>query len=87
MEQRRLLNGRSRFFHDDELLQAILLRYIGVKWSVHLKATLAELQSTTNVWKTASEPVSAYDQERRTYFLAGLPSDPDPVFRIVMQYN
>ena len=77
IEQRRLLDGRSRFFHDDELLQAILLRYIGVEWSVHLKAALAEFQSTANLWKTASEPVPALDQERRKYFLAGLPRVPE----------
>ncbi|PVH81604.1 hypothetical protein DL98DRAFT_587222 [Cadophora sp. DSE1049] len=77
IEQRRLLNGRSRFFHDDELLQAMLLRYIGVEWSVHLKAALAEFQSTANVWKTASDPVPALDHKRRKYFLAGLPWVPE----------
>lgn len=77
IEQRRLLNGRSRFFHDDELLQAMQLRYIGVEWSVHLKAALAEFQSTPNLWKTASEFVSTLDQERRKYFLAGLPLVPE----------
>ncbi|KAL2068037.1 hypothetical protein VTL71DRAFT_16135 [Oculimacula yallundae] len=71
VEQRRLLNGRSRFFHDDELLQAMLLRYIGVRWSVHLKATLTDFRSTIGVWKSASAPVSPRDQERRNYFLSG----------------
>ncbi|KAK0099709.1 hypothetical protein ONS96_008206 [Cadophora gregata f. sp. sojae] len=69
IEQRRLLNGRSRFFHDDELLQAMLMRYVGVEWSVHLKAALTEFQTTANVWKTASGAVPASDQERRKYFL------------------
>ncbi|KAL5319863.1 hypothetical protein ACEPPN_012921 [Leptodophora sp. 'Broadleaf-Isolate-01'] len=69
VEQRRLLNGRSRFFHDDELLQAMLLRYIGMKWSVLLKAALAAFQSSPDVWKSASTPVSALDMERRLYFL------------------
>lgn len=53
IEQRKLLNGRSRFFHDDELLQAILLRYIGVKWSVFLKKALGDFQSAPNVWKVS----------------------------------
>ncbi|KAG4442604.1 hypothetical protein IFR05_001934 [Cadophora sp. M221] len=47
----------------------MLLRYIGMKWSVHLKAALATFQSSPNVWKSYSIPVSALDIERRLYFL------------------
>jgi hypothetical protein len=69
VEQRRQLNGRYRFYHDEDLLQAILLRYIGVKWSVHLKTVLSEFQSSEGVWKSSSQPVPSADQKRREYFL------------------
>jgi len=69
VEQRRQLNGRYRFYHDEDLLQAILLRYIGVKWSVHFKNTLTAFQSSEGVWKSSSQPVPSADQKRRDYFL------------------
>lgn len=69
VEQRRQLNGRYRFYHDEDLLQAIFLRYIGVKWSVHFKSALTSFQSTEGVWKSSSETIPSADQKRRDYFL------------------
>lgn len=69
VEIRRQLNGRYRFYHDEDLLQAILLRYIGVKWSVHFKSVLTSFQSSEGVWKSSSQPVPPADQKRRDYFL------------------
>jgi len=63
------LNGRNRFYHDEDLLQSILLRYLGVKWSVHFKTALTDFQSSFEVWKSSSTPVSASDQKRRQFFL------------------
>ncbi|PMD65044.1 uncharacterized protein K444DRAFT_640724 [Hyaloscypha bicolor E] len=69
VEIRRQLNGRYRFYHDEDLLQAILLRYIGVKWSVHFKSVLTAFQSSEGVWKSSSRSVPSADQKRRDYFL------------------
>jgi hypothetical protein len=69
VEQRRQVNGRYRFYHDEDLLQAILLRYIGVKWSVHFKSVLRAFQSTEGVWQSSSKNVPSADQKRRDYFL------------------
>lgn len=69
VEQRRQLNGRYRFYHNEDLLQAILLRYIGVKWSVHFKSALTAFQSSEGVWKSSSQPVPSADQKRRDYLL------------------
>jgi hypothetical protein len=69
VEQRRRLNGRYRFYHDEDLLQSILLRYIGVKWSVHFKDVLSKFQGTPGVWKASSTPVPTSDKKRREYFL------------------
>lgn len=42
-EQRRQRGGRYRVFHDEDLLDSILLQYIGTKWSVKFKNALAVL--------------------------------------------
>lgn len=69
VEQRRQLNGRYRFYHDEDLLQAMLLRYIGVRWTVHFKAQLTRFQSSEGVWKSSLQPVPSADRKRRDYFL------------------
>ncbi|ELR06513.1 hypothetical protein VC83_07452 [Pseudogymnoascus destructans] len=50
VEQRRQLNGRYRFYHDEDLLQAIFLRYIGCSWSAHLKAALTTFTKSSKTW-------------------------------------
>lgn len=42
-EQRRQRGGRYRIFHDEDLLDSLLLQYIGTKWSVKFKKALAVL--------------------------------------------
>jgi hypothetical protein len=69
IEQRRQLNGRYRFYHDEDLLQSIFLRYIGVRWSVHIKQEFTEFIGSEGVWKTSTSPVSKVDRERRNHFL------------------
>lgn len=50
VEQRRQLNGRYRFYHDEDLLQAMFLRYIGCTWSAHLKAALKTFANSSKTW-------------------------------------
>ncbi|KAL2070920.1 hypothetical protein VTL71DRAFT_13946 [Oculimacula yallundae] len=69
VEQRRQLNGRYRFYHDEDLLQTILLRYIGVKWSVFFQNAFVKFQRTASVWKSSAAKMTATDRERREYFL------------------
>ncbi|KAK0103301.1 hypothetical protein ONS95_005331 [Cadophora gregata] len=69
VEQRRQLNGRYRFYHDEDLLQTILLRYIGVKWSVFFKNVFEKFQQTESVWKSTVARMTPTDRERREYFL------------------
>ena len=69
VEQRRQVSGRYRFYHDEDLLQTILLRYIGVRWSVHFKRALANFYNAQDVWKSSSSPVPASERQRREYFL------------------
>ncbi|KFY12559.1 hypothetical protein V492_03810 [Pseudogymnoascus sp. VKM F-4246] len=50
VEQRRQLNGRYRFYHDEDLLQAMFLRYIGCSWSAHLKEALETFADSSKTW-------------------------------------
>ncbi|ESZ95613.1 hypothetical protein SBOR_4009 [Sclerotinia borealis F-4128] len=68
VEQRRHINGRYRFYHDEDLLQTILLRYIGVKWSVFFKRELTSFKESSNVWATSSPQVPKADKHKREYF-------------------
>ncbi|TVY87460.1 hypothetical protein LAWI1_G008506 [Lachnellula willkommii] len=67
--QRRMLSGRYRFYHDEDLLQSLLLQYIGTKWSVHMKAALDEFKNSPGVWKASSAPISKTEKMRRDWFL------------------
>ena len=79
VEQRRQVSGRYRFYHDEDLLQTILLRYIGVKWSVHFKDTLGDFYHAQDVWKSSSAPVPASERHRREYFLGQNSQSPNTV--------
>ena len=54
--------------HED-LLQAIFLQYLGVKWSVAWNGALATFQRTKGVWKSPQASLSLFDRKRREYFL------------------
>lgn len=66
-EQRRQLKGKYRIFHDEDLLDALLLRYLGVKWSVHFRKALKTF-SERSTW-TVKAPVPMAHKVRRQYFL------------------
>ena len=69
-EQRRKLDGKYRIFHDEDLLDSLLLRYLGVKWSVHFHRALTRLSEDNN-WITipGMKPQSTPVNDRRRYFL------------------
>jgi hypothetical protein len=65
VEQRRQINGRYRFYHDEDLLQTIFLRYIGVVWSVHFKEIFTNFAKSEGVWKSAAAFPSKVEIKRR----------------------
>jgi len=69
VEQRRKLNGTYSIHLDEDLLQAIFLQYIGVKWSVFFKKTLKEFRGSKNVWRRLGTELSKLDKKRRQYYL------------------
>ena len=72
LEQRRQLNGSFNIYMHEDLLQAIFLQYIGVKWSVFWKHTFAGFRRFPSVWKTSRKSVDQQARQRRDYFLGGV---------------
>ncbi|ESZ93996.1 hypothetical protein SBOR_5617 [Sclerotinia borealis F-4128] len=69
VEQRRHLNGTYHMFIDEDLLEALFLQYIGVKWSVFFKKAFTEFSDYDGAWKSLNKPIPHTDKERRDYYL------------------
>jgi hypothetical protein len=71
LEQRRKLNGSFSIHMHEDVLQAIFLHYVGVKWSVFFKGALKHLRKQS-VWKRNRAEIPKIDRKRRGYFLGDL---------------
>ncbi|CAN9157319.1 unnamed protein product [Alternaria alternata] len=68
LEQRRKINGDFSIHFDPDLLQAIFLHHIGVKWSVFFKSAFLDMHKHV-AWKRNFTEVSKTDRLRRSFFL------------------
>ncbi|EFW16397.1 hypothetical protein D8B26_005736 [Coccidioides posadasii str. Silveira] len=68
VEMRRHLNGKYRAYMDEDILDAIFLHYIGVKWSIKFKELFSVIFNS-HAWKRQSTNIPKRDLERRKYFL------------------
>ncbi|KAJ5950492.1 uncharacterized protein N7479_008905 [Penicillium vulpinum] len=68
VQMRRHLNGKYRVFMDEDLLDALMLQYLGTIWAVKLREVF-ETFLQSNAWKTLHEDISEEDKEMRKYFL------------------
>lgn len=68
VEPRRQLNGKYRVMMDEDVLQAMLVHYIGVTWSVALKRTLSSVVRYTSIWKHGMR-VPQEEMDKRRYYL------------------
>lgn len=66
--------------HED-VLQAIFLHYIGVKWSVFLKGAFRQFRKSDGVWKSSQKTIPQIDQKRREYYIG-----PDSTHRVNSVY-
>lgn len=73
MEQRRQLNGTYNIYMHEDLLEAIFLQYIGVRWSVFWKSALNKFRQSPGVWMSSKTSISLLDQKRRQFFLGFIP--------------
>ncbi|KAJ5167041.1 uncharacterized protein N7482_005822 [Penicillium canariense] len=67
VDMRRQLNGKYRFFMDEDLLDSLLLQYLGTTWAVQMRVLFGRFQS--RAWDAGNEHASKEDIERRKYFL------------------
>ncbi|EPS25227.1 hypothetical protein POX_c03631 [Penicillium oxalicum] len=68
VEMRRQLNGKYRVFMDAELLDSLLLQFLGTKWAVELRQVFESFHRS-HAWTSVDKPVSKGHLERRKYFL------------------
>jgi hypothetical protein len=68
LEQRRRLNGSYGIHMHEDVLQAIFLHYIGVKWSVFFKEQFLSIRNQ-KAWKNSRTEVTKTDLMRREYFM------------------
>jgi hypothetical protein len=69
-EPRRQLNGKYRIMMDMDILQAIFLHYIAVRWCAHLKSIFTRLPNDSVFWRVAEKLTP--DEEARHHFFTGL---------------
>lgn len=69
VEQRRHVTGRHHIYIEEDLLQAIFLQFIGVKWGVFFKRAFTEFSNHEGAWTSLRQPISANEKNRRDWFL------------------
>jgi hypothetical protein len=69
LEQQRSLGGQFHVRMHEDVLQAIFLHYISVKWSVFFKAAFLAVRNNSKAWKNNRPEVPKSDRLRRGYFL------------------
>ncbi|RYP00511.1 hypothetical protein DL764_006480 [Monosporascus ibericus] len=69
LEQQRRLSGIYNIVMQEDLLQALFLEYVGVKWSVFLKSALREFCDASGSCKARGSDVPKADLMRRQYYL------------------
>jgi hypothetical protein len=68
VEMRRQLNGKYRVFMDDDLLDALLLQYLGTTWAVKLRHVFEAFQQS-HAWTALHEDVPDKHIGHRKYCL------------------
>lgn len=71
VEQRRQVNGRYDIYMHEDLLQAMFLHLIGVKFSTKLKRYLVRFMKSEGVWHFPNTEIPEASRRRREYFLGG----------------
>lgn len=67
VEMRRQLNGKYRVYMDEDILDALLLQYLGSKWAVTFKSAFDAFLNS-RAWRSLNERVPKQEKERRKYF-------------------
>jgi hypothetical protein len=76
IEQRRKIGGSYSIFMHEDLLQAIFLQFIGVKWSVCFKRAFTAFCRFDGAWTSLRKAIPRLDKKRREYFLGEQSTEP-----------
>ncbi|KAF9886338.1 hypothetical protein FE257_011597 [Aspergillus nanangensis] len=68
VEMRRQLNGKNRVFMDEDLLDALMLQYLGLKWSISFREAFTNFLNS-RAWSSLRHNVPSDDKKRRAYCL------------------
>ena len=68
VEMRRNVNGKYHMYIEEDLLQAIFLQFIGVKFSVFFKKAFTEFSNFEGAWASLRK-IPPLAKKRREYFL------------------
>jgi hypothetical protein len=68
IDMRRQLNGKYRVFMDEDLLDSLLLQYLGSTWAVRLRLAFKWFFNS-QAWDSVHENIPTEHIERRKYFL------------------
>ncbi|KAI7636815.1 hypothetical protein KC343_g1062 [Hortaea werneckii] len=69
LEERRRLNGTYNIYMQEDLLQALFLQHIGVKWSVFFKNAFRQFRKTKDVWKSPGQEIGYSERKERSHYL------------------
>lgn len=72
LEQTRKISGVYNIHMHEDILQALFLQLIGVKWSVFLKGALQRFRSTAGAWKPMGRDVPPEALQRLRHFVGGI---------------
>lgn len=67
VEMRRQLNGKYRVFMDEDLIDALLFHYIGLKWAVEFRNVFLHFFDS-RAWKSNAKTIPKAWVDRRRYF-------------------
>ena len=69
LEERMQTTGVYSLYYQEELVQAIFLQYVGMKWCVFLKDALKEFREAEGVWQSNQMRVPENSHAAREYFM------------------
>lgn len=76
LEQKRKISGVYNIHMHEDILQALFLQFIGVKWSVFFKNAFQDFRRTAGAWKSMGKDVPPETMRRLQHFLgSGLRTD------------
>lgn len=73
VEQRRKISGVFSIHMHEDVLQAIFLQYVGVKWSVFFRETFVSFRNADSAWTSLYKDIPELNKERLEYYLGPVP--------------